>query len=85
MMAAAGCVAGWPVVLIGFFLTCVLALTGWIIALPFKRTRAVPLGPWLSLSILAVVVYYDSIISWPVIERAVDAVQWIVSGSPATR
>ena len=71
MMAAAGCVAGWPIVVIGFFLTCMLALLGWIISLPFKRTRALPLGPWLSLSFLIVVVFYKPIISIPFIEQAI--------------
>jgi prepilin signal peptidase PulO-like enzyme (type II secretory pathway) len=79
LMAAAGCVAGWPVVVLGFFLTCVLASVGWLVALPFKRTRAVPLGPWLSLSFLAVVVFYDSIIEWPVVARAVDVVNWLLT------
>lgn len=77
MMAAAGCVAGWPIVVLGFFITCGLALLGWILTLPFKRTRALPLGPWLSLSILIVVVYYDSIIRLPVIQRAIDVSRWM--------
>jgi len=71
MMAAAGCVAGWPIVVIGFFLTCLLALMGWIISLPFKRTRALPLGPWLSLSFLIVVVFYKPIISMPFIGQTI--------------
>jgi len=75
MMAAAGCVAGWPVVVIGFFLTCGLAMVGWVLSLPFKRSRALPLGPWLSLGFLTVVLFYDSIIQWPVIQRAVYTVQ----------
>ena len=58
-------------VLLGFFLTCLLAMIGWLGTLPFKRVRALPLGPWLSLSFLAVVVYYDAILKWPLIERAV--------------
>lgn len=78
MLAAAGCVAGWPIAVLGFFVTCVLALTGWIVALPFKRPRALPLGPWLSLSFLIVVVYYDSMIQWPIIQRAVLAVQMLL-------
>ena len=78
MMAAAGCVAGWPVVVLGFFLTCGLAMAGWILSLPFKRSRALPLGPWLSLSFLAVVVFYDSMIQWPVIQRAIYAVQVLI-------
>ena len=83
LMAAAGCVAGWPVVVIGFFLTCVLAMVGWLVTLPFKRTRAVPLGPWLSLSFLAVVVFYDSIAEWSVVARAVDTVNWWLADRPA--
>jgi len=73
LMAAAGCIAGWPVVAISFFLTCGLAVAGWLISLPFKRTRAVPLGPWLSLSILIVVVFYDDMVKWPFIAHAIDA------------
>ncbi len=69
LMAAAGCVAGWPVVVLGFFLTCFLALVGWLVCFPTKRTRAIPLGPWLSLSFLIVVVFYDSILQWPVVQR----------------
>ncbi|GAF67564.1 unnamed protein product, partial [marine sediment metagenome] len=82
LMAAAGCVAGWPVVVLGFFLTCGLALVGWVAALPFKRTRALPLGPWLSLSFLAVVVFYDSIIEWPLIARAIDVVRLLFLDVP---
>jgi len=78
LMAAAGCVAGWPVVVIGFFLTCGLALVGWAMTLPFKRTRALPLGPWLSLSFLIVVVYYDPILALPVVARTIDAVHLLL-------
>jgi len=86
MMAAAGAVVGWPVVLIGFFLTCGVALLGWVISLPFKRTRAVPLGPWLSLGFLAVTIFYSGIIRQPIIARAVDVVEWILRGDvPAKR
>lgn len=69
LMAAAGCIAGWPVVVLGFFLTCGLAMVGWLAALPFKRTRALPLGPWLTLSFLIVVLFYDSIVAWPIVGR----------------
>lgn len=72
LMAATGCVAGWPVVVLGFFLTCGLAMVGWLLALPFKRPRALPLGPWLTLSFLVVILFHDSIIEWPVVTRAVD-------------
>lgn len=83
LMAAAGCVAGWPVVVIGFFLTCILALLGWILVLPFKRTRALPLGPWLSLSFLIVVVFYEPIVRTPMIQSIVTISQ-MLAGTPAT-
>ena len=73
MMAAGGCIAGWPVVLLGFFLACGLAIIGWIVTLPLKRTRAIPLGPWLSLSFLVVVVFYEPIMKFPVTARVIDA------------
>lgn len=79
LMAAAGCVAGWPIVVLGFFLTCGLAMVGWIVSLPFKRTRALPLGPWLSLSFLVIVVFYEPIIHWPPIERAIVLTQSLTS------
>lgn len=78
MMAAAGSVVGWPVVVLGFFLTCGLALAGWIVALPFKRTRALPLGPWLSLGFLTVVVFYDAILRMPVMARAIETANWFL-------
>lgn len=77
LMAAAGAVAGWPVVVMGFFLTCVVAMVGWLMTLPFKRTRALPLGPWLSLSILAVVIFYESMFGWPPVARALTAIQML--------
>ncbi len=84
LMSAAGCVAGWPVVVLGFFLTCVLAMAGWLIALPFKKTRALPLGPWLAISLLAVVLYYDGILSTPTVSRLIDAVQYLLLGQGST-
>lgn len=81
LMAAAGCVAGWPIVVIGFFLTCGLALLGWTLALPFKRTRALPLGPWLSLSFLTVVVFYDRILTLPIIARTINLVELLFPGN----
>jgi prepilin signal peptidase PulO-like enzyme (type II secretory pathway) len=62
MMAAAGCVAGWPVVLIGFVLCSFLALLGWVLLAPFKRARAIPLGPWLSIAFLIVVLLYGPLL-----------------------
>ncbi len=72
LMAAAGCIAGWPVVVLGFMLTCALALFGWVLMLPFKQSRALPLGPWLSLSFLIVTLFYDGILRLPLIERFLE-------------
>lgn len=79
LMAAAGCVAGWPIVVLGFFLTCALALVGWLAALPFKRSRALPLGPWLSLSFLAVVLFYKPITASQLIERAQASIGYLLA------
>lgn len=73
LMAAAGCVAGWPVVVLGFFLTCILAMAGWVFSLPFKRSRAIPLGPWLSLSFLIVIVLYEPLLRWTPVARTLEA------------
>lgn len=81
LMAAAGCVAGWPVVVLGFFLCCGLALTGVLISLPKKRSRAIPLGPWLSLSFLVVVIFYDRILAWPYFTRLIDTVNVLFLGN----
>ncbi len=75
VMAAAGCVAGWPVVLLGFILTCVIALAGWVISLPFKRTRAIPLVPWLSLSFLVVAVFYESATQMAPVQNVIEMVR----------
>lgn len=77
LMAAAGCIAGWPVVVLGFFLACGLALIGWLLVLPFKRTRAIPLGPWLCLGFLTTTVFLDRILALPVIARTVSALRML--------
>jgi hypothetical protein len=77
LMAAAGCVAGWPIVVIGFFLTCGLALFAWLLSLPFKRTRAMPLGPWLSLGFLIVVIFYNPILRIPTVSKTIAAARYL--------
>lgn len=59
LMAAAGAVAGWAVAVLGFFVAAVFALGGVLLLIVFKRSRAIPFGPWLSLGILAVLVAYE--------------------------
>ncbi len=69
MMAAAGCVVGWQVVLLGFVASCFLAVIGWLMLLPIKRTRAIPLGPWLAIGFFVVVAFYNDLIESPVIRN----------------
>ena len=80
LMAATGCVAGWPVVALGFVLTSFLALAGWLVTLPFKRTRAIPLVPWLSLAFLIVVVFYDRLAAWGPVQNTVVLFEAVTSG-----
>ncbi|RJP32188.1 MAG: hypothetical protein C4547_14295 [Phycisphaerales bacterium] len=82
LMAATGCVAGWPVVVVGFFLACFLAIFGWLAVLPWKRARAIPLGPWLAVAFLITVVYYNDIVASPPISGVVEAVRvlWMHQG-----
>ena len=72
IMAAAGCVAGSPVVLLAFFVTIFVALAAWILTLPFKRTRAIPLVPWLALGYLVVVVYYEALLKFGPIRNTIE-------------
>jgi len=85
MMAAAGAVAGWPVVLIGFFITCGLAICGWVVTLPFKKTRALPLGPWLALGFLVVTLFYQPIVDSPFVSRTVAAAQYLLGHNSQPR
>lgn len=73
LMAAAGCVVGWQVVVVGFVLTCGLAMLGWMCTLPFKRSRAIPLGPWLALAFLVAVLFYDRILEIERVQLLLDA------------
>ncbi len=79
LMAAAGCVAGWPVAVLGFILASVLALIGWLLVLPFKRTRALPLGPWLSLSFFIVVIFYEPLVHSSLIRQMIETAQYLLT------
>ena len=80
LMAAAGCVAGWPVVVLGFVLASFLALAGWLVTLPFKRTRAIPLVPWLSLAFLIVVVFHKPLSELGPVRNVVYLFNAVTSG-----
>ena len=85
MMAAAGAVLGWPVVLLGFFITCGLAILGWLATLPFKKTHAIPLGPWLALGFLVVALFYQPIVNSPFVSRTVAAADYLLHNNSQSR
>jgi prepilin signal peptidase PulO-like enzyme (type II secretory pathway) len=49
ILAAAGAVTGWDIVLLGLGLSIGLALAGWALGLLLKRGIMIPFGPWLAL------------------------------------
>ncbi len=77
MMAAAGAVLGWEVVLLGFVVTCFLAMFGWLLLLPFKRSRAIPLGPWLTLGLLTTVIFYQPIVHSETVKNVAAMVNFL--------
>jgi prepilin signal peptidase PulO-like enzyme (type II secretory pathway) len=74
MMAAAGAVAGWQVVLIGFVIACLSAIAGWLLLLPLKRSRVIPLGPWLTIGFWTTTLFYNPIVESNLVQRFADAV-----------
>lgn len=62
IMAAAGAVAGWPVVFIGFFLAAPLALLALVVIAVRRQARALPYGPWLALGFFITLVCQDAIL-----------------------
>lgn len=74
MMAAAGAVAGWHVVLLGFVIACLSAITGWLLLLPLKRSRVIPLGPWLTIGFWTAALFYNPIVESSLVQRFADAI-----------
>lgn len=74
LLGAAGAVLGWEVVLVGFFLSSVLALAGKVLTLPFKRSRVMPMGPWLSLGI-----FIATLVQSGVMSRVIDPVRQVIT------
>jgi prepilin signal peptidase PulO-like enzyme (type II secretory pathway) len=62
IMWASGAVVGWAVVVLGFFAGAFLAMAGMALLLGFKRSRAIPFGPWLALGMLAVTLWRKAIL-----------------------
>lgn len=78
MMAAAGCVLGWQIVLMGFMITCFMAVAAWIALLPFKKTHAIPLGPWLWIGFLTTTLFYKPLENTRLVQNVVEAADVLV-------
>ncbi|MBK9121134.1 MAG: A24 family peptidase [Phycisphaerales bacterium] len=52
ILAAAGAVVGWDLVLLGLLLSVGIALCGWVLMRVLKATVMIPYGPWLALGFL---------------------------------
>lgn len=64
ILAAAGAVTGWLVVVIGFFVSAPLALVGVLFFMLRRRSRAIQYGPWLALGFFLAAAAQDRIIDW---------------------
>lgn len=64
LLAAGGAVAGWPVVVLGFFLSAPLALLGILIFALRRSSRAIQYGPWLGLGMFVAAAAQDRIIEY---------------------
>ena len=62
IMWASAAVVGWVIVVLGFFAGATLAVVGMILLLGFKRSRAIPFGPWLALGVLLAVLAREPIL-----------------------
>jgi prepilin signal peptidase PulO-like enzyme (type II secretory pathway) len=78
ILAAAGAVTGWVVVALGFFAAALLAVIGVVLLLAFKRSRAIPFGPWLALGILLTTITLDRALEF--LRPAVQAWRQLLTG-----
>ena len=62
LLAAVGAVTGWIVPVLAFFLAPVLGLLWAVKLLIFGKQRELPFGPWLALSAVLIMVFYDGIV-----------------------
>ena len=62
ILAAAGAMAGWPVVLLGFFLSSFLALLALMVIALRRQARTLPYGPWLALAFLLAGFFQDYVL-----------------------
>lgn len=64
ILAAAGAVAGWAVVLLGFFLAAPLALLALAVIAVRRQSRALPYGPWLAMAFFLAALLQDVILGY---------------------
>jgi prepilin signal peptidase PulO-like enzyme (type II secretory pathway) len=71
ILAAAGAVTGWLVVVLGFFLAAPLALVGVLVFALRRATGAIQYGPWLALGLFIAAALQDIIL------RALGFASWV--------
>jgi len=64
ILAAAGAVAGWPVVFLGFFLAAPLALLALVVIAVRRQSRALPYGPWLAMAFFLAGLFQDVLLRY---------------------
>ena len=69
LLAMAGSVLGWKLVLVTFFVAPVLALVPGLFVLLFKKTHIIPYGPFLSLGLVVSLFYGEQLLRLSGIEE----------------
>jgi leader peptidase (prepilin peptidase)/N-methyltransferase len=64
LLAAAGAVLGWAGALLAFFMAPFFAVAIGIVQFLRHGRRELPFGPYLSLAVLAVLMFYDRLFAW---------------------
>lgn len=78
LLAAAGAAVGWTAAVVGFFAGSILALLGVLAMLMWKRSSALPFGPWISLGIFLVLLTYHPVMQY--LANALDGISYAISG-----
>jgi leader peptidase (prepilin peptidase)/N-methyltransferase len=64
LMGAAGAIIGPLFIVVAFFLAPFFGLAWAIYQMFFQKTRQIPYGPFLSIAIVGVMIFHDSILTY---------------------
>ena len=71
LLAMAGSILGWKLVVVTFFIAPFFALIPGLAVLIFKRSHVIPYGPFLSLGLVGALLYGDQILQATGVEQSV--------------